>query len=140
MAKFACLKKLIAGNFDSESATDGQVLTADGAGNSAWEDAAGGASFGWAVTVNSDWAISLNAWTDISSATGMAAPTAHTLWVTLWEGSSDHDDYAELIYVSSGPVVGWITEAGGGSAAFSSPPTSGTAYIIGINARLTGGD
>ena len=31
-------------HIDSESAPDGQVITADGAGNSAWEAAAGGAS------------------------------------------------------------------------------------------------
>lgn len=29
-------------DIDSGSATDGQVLTSDGAGNAAWEDAAGG--------------------------------------------------------------------------------------------------
>ena len=29
-------------HIDSESATDGQVLTADGSGGAAWEDASGG--------------------------------------------------------------------------------------------------
>lgn len=38
--------KMTASDIDSESATDGQVLTADGAGAAAWEDASGGgASF-----------------------------------------------------------------------------------------------
>lgn len=38
-------------NLDSTGATSGQVLTADGAGNSAWQDAAGGGG-GGAKTVN----------------------------------------------------------------------------------------
>ena len=42
MAQFFGLMSLNAGNFDSELATDGQVLTADGSGGAAWEAAAGG--------------------------------------------------------------------------------------------------
>lgn len=42
MAQFIGLVTLNAENFDSGAATDGQVLTADGAGNAAWEAAGGG--------------------------------------------------------------------------------------------------
>lgn len=46
LAQFLALIPMTAGNFDSGAATDGQVLTADGAGNAAWEAATGGgASF-----------------------------------------------------------------------------------------------
>lgn len=48
MAQFFALTPLNAANFESGAAGDGQVLTADGAGNAAWEDAAGGgASFAY---------------------------------------------------------------------------------------------
>lgn len=58
MAQFLALIPMTAGNFDSESATDGQVLTADGSGGAAWEDGGGGggASFafdGATITVGS---------------------------------------------------------------------------------------
>lgn len=36
------MTKIRAGQISSGAATDGQVLTADGAGVAAWEDAAGG--------------------------------------------------------------------------------------------------
>ena len=39
-----------AAHIDSESATDGQVLTADGSGGAAWEDASGGGGGGGALT------------------------------------------------------------------------------------------
>lgn len=42
MAQFFGLTPLNAANFESGAATDGQVLTADGAGGAAFEDAAGG--------------------------------------------------------------------------------------------------
>lgn len=46
MAMFMKLGPVQAQDIDSEAATDGQVLTADGAGKAAWEDAGGGgASF-----------------------------------------------------------------------------------------------
>ena len=48
MAQFFGLIPINAANFESGAAGDGQVLTADGAGNAAWEDAAGGgASFSY---------------------------------------------------------------------------------------------
>ena len=107
--------------------TDGQVLTADETGKANWEDASGGGL--QAVTVNGDWSDASQAWSDIKSATGMQDFTADLeLQISLWEGNGDPGDYGYLSVRNSFGVISPNFEI-----PFSSYPSSGTAYILGIN-------
>lgn len=83
------------------------------------------------VAVTADWATAANAKTDIETATGMTFPADTALddiFVTLWEGPGDADDFAVLL-VKDTPSY---TAPNGETAEFASAPASGVAYIIGF--------
>ena len=68
MAQFFGLIPINAANFESGAAGDGQVLTADGAGNAAWEDAAaggGGFAYDGATFTPSTFVVN-QAWRDVT--------------------------------------------------------------------------
>ena len=104
-----------------------QVLTADGSGGADWQTRPPFTT----ISVNADWSVAANAWTDIKTATGMAGRVEPgesyywTLIIALWEGSGDSDDYATLLVIDD--VAEWDA-----NYQFTSAPSSGTAYIIGI--------
>lgn len=76
MAMFMKLGPVQAGDIDSEAATDGQVLTADGAGAAAWEDAGGGSvAFDGA-------AFALAEWSDYENVDFTITPTLNGIPIT----------------------------------------------------------
>ena len=83
-----------------------------------------------AVPVLTDWSNASNVWTDIQAALGLANtdgyPRDFYLDISLWEGEGDPDDYA-VIHVAGGSA------SFSGDAQFDSAPSSGTAYILGID-------
>ena len=89
----------------------------------------------FAVPVLSDWTILANAWTDIKAATGFEGrdntPDGANLYINLWEGTLDPDDYA-CLYVCNGNAIAYNNHFGD-PAGFTTSPTTGTAYIIGID-------
>ena len=105
---------------------NGQVLTADVEGKANWEDASGGGGF-QSITVNSDWTTAQNAWNDIKASTGMeffnTGGNNSQLLIYLWASG---DNWARLKGTSD---TSWVYDSYYG---FNSPPSSGTAYIIGI--------
>jgi hypothetical protein len=104
--------------------TEGQVLTADANGKAGWEDASGGGGGFQPVTVSGDWSNFDTLWSDIQASTGMGVPPAgYYLSICLWEGPTDSDDYADCYIASNEKEY---------NLSFASPPTSGTAYIVGI--------
>lgn len=83
------------------------------------------------VAVTATWATAANAKTDIETATGITFPAdtaLYDIFVTLWEGPDDPDDFAVLACKDT-PA---FTAPNGADAAFASAPTSGVAYIAGI--------
>ena len=85
------------------------------------------------VAVRSDWADPLNAMADIQFSTGLVFPGAgivNCLYIMLWEGPNDPDDYASLFASTLDPATYSSLSVAGTS--WDSAPTSGTAYIIGV--------
>ena len=90
------------------------------------------------VSVTLDWDDPANAALDLYAATGIPlAGTPHLLskdiYLVLWEGNADPGDLACLEVDSSGSAS-W-KDPNGAACGFDSPPGSGTAYILGIQAR-----
>ena len=84
------------------------------------------------VSVSGDWTTAATAKSDIETATGITFPADTALkdiFVTLWEGSADQDDFA-VLRCSDTPE--W-TAQNGAAAAFASAPVSGAAYIMGMS-------
>jgi hypothetical protein len=95
----------------------------------------------FAVPVTGDWTTPANCWADIQTATGMASPETedytHVLLICLWEGEEDPTDYATLSVVNN---VASYTSLDELYTPFMSPPSSGTAYIIGVaHHKISGG-
>ena len=86
----------------------------------------------FAVPVTGDWTDPDNCWTDIQTATGMESEAEEgyviALTINLWEGDGDSDDFATLRIANGSPVY----EIDSGPTPFRTPPSSGTAYIIGV--------
>jgi len=83
------------------------------------------------VAVTATWATAANAKTDVESATGITFPADSALWdifVVLWEGPDDPDDFAVLLAKDTPS----FTAQNGEAAGFTSAPTSGSAYILGF--------
>lgn len=85
------------------------------------------------VRVNSDWSIPSNVWADIKLATGMQSRNMGTaygtqLYINLWEGMGDPDDYARLNVdnVNGDENIGFKYDF------FSVPPVGANVYIISI--------
>ncbi len=89
----------------------------------------GGGSTGFKeVKVNSDWATAANIWTDIKAATGIADPDGSKgFYISLWEGPGDPDDIG--LYMFNGVM--------NSQYGFTTPPTSGTARIVGLEVIST---
>jgi len=91
----------------------------------------------FAVPVTGDWATPANCWADIGTATGMLVDTesdwSTTLYIYLWEGEGDPNDYAALVATPDGASY----EPYGSNTPFTSPPSSGTAYIVGMMVEKT---
>ena len=106
-----------ASDIDSETATDGYVLTADGAGNAAWESVSStGTVTSVSATVPTGFTISGSPITSsgtlaIGFDTGYALPTtaSQTNWNTAY-GWGDHSTAGYLTsYTETDPVVGAVT-------------------------------
>lgn len=88
------------------------------------------------VDLTATWVTPANAKADIETATGMTFPAdtaKKDIFVTLWEGAGDADDFA-VLFVGDTPAY---LSPNGVAATFTSAPVTGTAYIVGltINAR-----
>lgn len=88
------------------------------------------------VDVTADWTTAANAKIDIAAATGIdLVGSPHNLtediYFFLWEGSSDPDDIASLKVAKSTGTATWVDTAGG-ACVFNSFPSSGVAYILGM--------
>jgi hypothetical protein len=88
-----------------------------------------------AVPVLSDWTLAANAAADIKTATGIIYPNGFPddayVEICLWEGPAVIQDFAMLM-VRNGTMFSYYNSYTTNSTLFSSPPTSGTAYILGI--------
>ena len=83
------------------------------------------------VAITATWATPANAKTDIESATGMTFPAdtaKNDIFVTLWEGAGDADDFA-VLYVGDTPAY---LAPNGLASTWVSAPVAGTAYIVSI--------
>jgi hypothetical protein len=88
------------------------------------------------LDVTADWATLANVKTDLYNATGIdliGSPynLNKDIYFFLWEGSSDPDDIASLKIAKSTGTATW-EDITGTACGFSSYPSSGTAYILGI--------
>lgn len=82
------------------------------------------------VPVTANWTTASNALADIETATGIDFPSSLDVFVSLWEGSSDPDDFAVLHAGGTGAPE-WVAH-NGLACAFTSAPSSGTVYITGV--------
>lgn len=89
------------------------------------------------VAVTATWVTPANAKADIQTSTGMIFPAdsvGNEIFVTLWEGPDDSDDFA-VLFCGDVPVY---VAPNGEVAPFVSAPTTGYAYIVAqtINRRI----
>lgn len=81
------------------------------------------------VTVNGDWSNAAQALADIQASTNLEF-TLVDMFVFLWEGPTDPDDYAVLHAAGVGAPE-WLSHTGQPSA-FASAPVNGDAYISAV--------
>jgi hypothetical protein len=139
---------ILAGNVNSETATDGWVLTADGAGGAAWEAVTAGSATWGSITGT------LSSQTDLQSALDGKANTVHTHvaadinsetatdgWVltsngsggAAWEAVAAGDAYVKTTFNSTAPVV-----TIGGDSVFIGESIRGTQYGTSVDSIYIG--